>query len=147
MMNHSVLNLYKYLLNSRILKFCIVGGSGVIVNMGMLYFLSGIFKIPYYVASIAAIELSILSNFLLNLLWTWKDRIDGGSIWHKMVRYHIGVAGTAYLFNYIILVGLTEWTGLHYLQSNLVGIAVGTISNYLISDRWTFKNSISTTDA
>jgi dolichol-phosphate mannosyltransferase len=129
------------IMESRLLKFGIVGLSGVIINMGILYVLSTFVGLPYFISSIIAIECSILTNFVFNLLWTWGDRKNEESIWTKFLRYHIGVAGTAFLCNYLILIGLTEWLGIQYLISNLVGIGVGTIANYLISDRWTFKKS------
>jgi dolichol-phosphate mannosyltransferase len=126
-------------LSSRLIKFGIVGASGVIVNVGCLYVLTEFARIPYFIASIIAIELSIISNFTINLLWTWRDRSESGTLWRKIVRYHIGSGVTAFLGNYLILVALTEFFGMHYMLSNLIGIAVGTFSNYLISDLWTFK--------
>ena len=130
--------------NSRLLKFGIVGLSGVVINMGVLYILSEDVRLPYFISSLMAIELSILTNFVFNLHWTWRDRKNELPVWRKLFRYHIGVAGTAYLVNYVILVGLTEWGGIQYMISNLVGIGVGTIANYVISDRWTFKKSLHT---
>ena len=126
-------------LSPRIIKFGIVGASGVGVNVGCLYLFTEYAGMPYFIASIIAIELSILSNFTVNLLWTWRDRSEEGSIWVKMIRYHIGAGATAFLGNYIVLIALTELAGIHYIISNLVGIAVGTFSNYLISDLWTFR--------
>lgn len=130
----------KSIFNARVLKFGIVGATGVIVNMGSLYLLTEYGKIPYFVASIVAIELSILSNFWLNLVWTWKDRSEAGTVWTKLWRYHVGAGLTGFLGNYVILIGLTEWFGVNYLISNLVGIGVGTLSNYVVNDVWTFKN-------
>jgi dolichol-phosphate mannosyltransferase len=86
-----------------------------------------------------AIELSILSNFLINHQWTWRNHAEERSVWNKLLRYHVAVAGTAFFSNYVILIGLTEFMGIHYLQSNLIGILIGTVSNYLINDRWTFR--------
>jgi dolichol-phosphate mannosyltransferase len=108
--------------------------------MGSLYLLTDFGKIPYFVASLIAIELSILSNFSINLLWTWKDRSGAGTVWSKLVRYHVGVGITALLGNYLILIAMTEWFGVYYLVSNLVGIGVGTLANYIVNDLWTFKN-------
>lgn len=127
-------------LSPRIIKFGIVGASGVVVNMGALYLLAEFGKLPYFVASIIAIELSIISNFLVNLLWTWSDRSGEGTFWGKLVRYHIGAGVTAFLGNYLILILLTEFFGMHYLISNLIGIGVGTFSNYIINDLWTFRH-------
>ena len=126
-------------LSPRLIKFGIVGASGVVVNVGGLYLFTEYARIPYFVASVIAIELSILSNFTINLLWTWRDRSREGTLWSKIVRYHIGAGATAFLGNYLILIALTEFFGMHYMISNLIGIAVGTFSNYLINDLWTFK--------
>jgi len=126
-------------LSPRIIKFGIVGASGVVVNMGALYLLTEFGKIPYFMASVIAIELSIVSNFVINLLWTWSDRSGEGTFWGKLVRYHIGAGATAFLGNYLILILLTEFFGMHYLLSNLIGIGVGTFANYLINDLWTFR--------
>jgi dolichol-phosphate mannosyltransferase len=129
----------KSVLSSRIVKFGIVGASGVVVNVGGLYLLTEFAGFQYFIASLVAIELSILSNFTINLLWTWRDRSEEGTLWSKIIRYHIGAGATAFLGNYLILVALTEFFGMHYMISNLIGIAVGTISNYVINDLWTFK--------
>jgi dolichol-phosphate mannosyltransferase len=126
--------------NPRLVKFGIVGVTGIGVNMGSLYLLTELGRIPYFVGSLLAIELSILSNFWMNLLWTWRDRSDVSTTWTKLWRYHVGAGMTAFFGNYLILIGLTEWFGVNYLISNLIGIGVGTISNYVINDVWTFKN-------
>ncbi len=130
----------KSVLHPRLIKFGIVGATGIVVNMGSLYLLTEIGKIPYFVASLIAIELSILSNFSINLGWTWKDRSEAGTTWAKLLRYHIGVGITAFFGNYLILIALTEWFGVHYLISNLVGICIGTFANYVVNDLWTFKS-------
>ena len=127
------------LLTARVLKFGIVGASGVVVNMGGLYVFKEFAGIPYFIASLIAIELSILSNFTINLLWTWSDRSGHGSTWTKLLRYHVGAGATAFLGNYLILIALTELFGMHYMVSNLIGIAVGTLANYIINDLWTFR--------
>lgn len=127
------------LLTARFVKFGIVGATGVVVNMGGLYVFKEFVGIPYFIASLVAIELSILSNFTINLLWTWRDRSGEGSVWTKLLRYHIGAGATAFLGNYLILIALTELFGMHYMLSNLIGIGVGTLANYVINDLWTFK--------
>ncbi|MCX6135417.1 MAG: GtrA family protein [Ignavibacteriales bacterium] len=131
--------LKRSVLSPRLIKFGVVGASGVLVNVGCLYLLTEFARIPYFIASLIAIELSIISNFTINILWTWRDRSEKGTLSTKLVRYHIGAGATAFLGNYLILVALTEFFGMHYMISNLIGIAVGTFSNYLINDLWTFK--------
>ncbi len=141
--NSSESGLFSYLktgvFSPRLIKFGIVGASGTVVNVGCLYLFTEFARIPYFIASLIAIELSIISNFTINFLWTWRDRSKEGTLWKQIVRYHIGAGATAFLGNYLIMIALTEFFGMHYMISNLVGIAVGTFSNYLINDLWTFK--------
>jgi len=125
-------------LQVRILKFGLVGITGVGVNMGMLYILTEYLQIIYIISSLIAIEISILSNFFLNDLWTWGDRAKK-SFWERFIQYHISVGLTAIMANWLILLILTELFGIYYLISNLIGIAVGTLSNYILNDLWTFK--------
>jgi dolichol-phosphate mannosyltransferase len=127
-------------LYTRFLKFSLVGFSGVLVNTGLLYVLTAYLGVVYFISSIFAIELSILSNFLLNDIWTWRDRTKK-TFWKRLLQYHISVGITAVLVNWVILILLTEFFGLYYMISNLIGIACGTLANYLINDLWTFKNS------
>lgn len=126
------------LLTPRILKFSVVGVSGVLVNMGMLYILTEYFDILYFISSFLAIELSIISNFILNDIWTWGDRRKKKFL-HRIIQYHISVGLTAIFANWLILLLLTEVFGVYYLISNLVGISVGMFSNYILNDVWTFR--------
>jgi len=130
--------IFDKILSYRFVKFLIVGFSGIIVNMALLYMLTEIAGLYYMFSSIVAIEISIISNFFLNNFWTWKER-EKGNIYSKIVKYHITTGISAIFGNWLILVVLTELFGMYYLLSNLIGIAVGTISNYLINDLWTFN--------
>lgn len=126
----------------RFLKFCVVGLSGVGVNMFFLWFFTEIVRFFYLFSSPLAIELSILSNFILNDRWTWRDRTTAGKLNYvkRMVQYHISVSVSAVIANIFLLWFLTEFLHLYYLFSNLFGIAAGTLLNYFINDRWTFRN-------
>lgn len=126
----------------RFLKFCVVGLSGVGVNMFFLWFFTEIVKIFYLFSSPLAIELSIMNNFILNDLWTWKDRKTPGKLNYlkRMVQYHISVSVSAILANIFLLWFFTEVFHLYYLFSNLFGIAAGVLLNYFINDRWTFRH-------
>ncbi len=128
----------KNLRNPRVLKFAVVGGSGVLVNMGVLYLLTHYARIHYMVSSVFAIEFSILTNFLLNNYWTWRDRM-GKSFFRKFLQYHISVGVSAVLANWLLLVFLTEVAGIYYLISNLIGIGVGMLFNFVLNDLWTFR--------
>lgn len=63
----------KPLFSATFLKFAIVGASGVVVNLGALAALSAL-GMRSSVASALAIELSIVSNFIVNDRWTFAGR-------------------------------------------------------------------------
>lgn len=120
------------------IKFGIVGGSGVIVNMGLLYILTRFFSVRLEIASAIAIEVSILSNFFLNNLWTFKKRNTHVPFWSRLLRYHL-VTGLAGIVNYLVLLLLVKTFGLHDMLSNLIGIAIGTVINYSLNSLWTWR--------
>jgi putative flippase GtrA len=124
----------------RFVKFCLVGALGFLVNMFFLWFFTETLKVYYLFSSLIAIELSILSNYVLNNLWTWYDRGKEGRVeyFKRMGQYHIS-ASAGLLTNIAILWFLTEVLHIYYLFSNAVGILAGTFLNFFFNDRWTFR--------
>ncbi len=125
----------------RLVKFGLVGGWGFAVNMFFLWLLTEVAGLYYLFSSIAAIEISLVNNYVLNDLWTWRDRGKAGKkeYFKRMFRYHIA-ASAAMLVNVCVLWALTELAGLHYLASNVLGILCGMALNFSVNDRWTFKH-------
>jgi dolichol-phosphate mannosyltransferase len=135
-----VLNIPRIRFNqSRVfVKFCIVGASGVLVNMGCYAAFTRLLGLPLEIASPIAIEFSILSNFTLNHLWTFRWRQTHGSWRDKIVKFHM-VASLAAILNYATLLGLVNLLGVWDIAANLIGIAIGTIVNYSMNSFWTWK--------
>ncbi len=119
-------------------KFCIVGSSGVLVNLSLYIILTRLFEINYKIASPVAIELSILSNFFFNQIWTFNKRTANGSIHTKLFKFHF-VAGLAGLFNYLTFIALLDFLNFHDIAANLIGIGVGTVINYFLNSLWTWR--------
>jgi dolichol-phosphate mannosyltransferase len=127
----------------RMIRFGIVGASGIVVNQGLLMLLHGTFGLPLLVSSLIAIETSILSNFTLNSRWTWKVDL-GRSLrsWvRKAVQYHAATVVSAFAGNVLILMGLVHLFGVDYRLANLVGITVGSGLNYLAGEFWFFRKT------
>jgi len=70
---------------SRLLKFVTVGGIGTLVNEGV--FILTAHDVPIFFSLGLAIELSIIFNFMLNDVWTFKDR-RAGSFIKRLVKFH-----------------------------------------------------------
>ncbi len=126
----------------RFLKFCVVGASGVLVNEGLLWLLTDGFGLFYLYSAIVSIEASIVSNFTLNNIWTFRDRrLASGNIFIRLLKYNltclIGVG-----LNVFILWLLTEILGMHYLISNIFGIVVAFTWNYTASVKWIWMREV-----
>lgn len=118
-------------------RYCVVGGLGVLVNMGVLVALrrSGV---RLELASPAAIELAIVSNYVLNASWTFARRAVQGGRTARFVRFHL-VAAAAGLVNYAILLLLARVLGVWYVAANLAGIGAATLVNYSLNSLWTWR--------
>ena len=119
-------------------KFCIVGSSGIVVNCIILILLYEIAGLPLYLASMIAVECSILSNFLINNAWTFREQ---GSIpfYHKLLLYN-AVACVGMLINVSMLTLLTHFVNIHYLIANLAGIGAAFFWNFTSSKYLVWKN-------
>jgi len=125
---------------TRFVKFCLVGASGVLVNMGLLWLLTESAGLFYLISATISIESSIISNFLLNDLFTFPDRRARGvkNLLHRLLKFNIVSLGGLGL-NMAVLWLLTSILGVYYLLSNLCGIALATLWNYIVNFWWTWK--------
>jgi dolichol-phosphate mannosyltransferase len=132
---------FRWLLSPRFLRFCAVGLSGIVVNMGMLYALTELCGLFYMFSSPIAIECSFLSNFFLNDVWTWKGVGDPRATERlkRLGKFHV-VYAAGLAINLSLLYVVTEHLGLYYLLANLIAIAVATMWNFWWSARWTWSS-------
>lgn len=146
----------------RFLKFAVVGGSGVFVNLGIYFLLTrptGLVESLWgrNLAYAISVELSILSNFLLNDRWTFRDRCDGVSFRHRFLRFHV-VSGVGFLINwgvfaalnYAVQHGAMELVGsvalggqthnLDDMLAAMVGIGAALAWNFAANLLWTWAD-------
>jgi dolichol-phosphate mannosyltransferase len=123
-----------------IIKFGIVGITGIFVNTGILYILSEIFNIFYLISSVIAIELSIINNFVWNDVWTFGNEKNQkiSRVTRRFLSYQIVSIG-GILINVCVLFFLTEVLGVYYLISNLIGILIAFSWNFLVNRMTTWR--------
>lgn len=125
---------------ARFIKFCIVGLSGVGVNMGLLWLLTEYAGLKYIYSAIIAIETSIITNFLLNNFFTFRGRSVPGTkpFFQRLVKFNlISLIGLG--INLGLLSLFTEVFGIYYLVSNIIAIIIVTMWNYLMNTWWTWR--------
>jgi dolichol-phosphate mannosyltransferase len=141
-----MLSLFWYVPSAgRFWKFALVGASGVLVNMVTLIVLAEYFDAHKVIAWMFAVGLSILTNFLLNNAFTWRD-IRHSSRIHFLLRGALAypVAIVAIGANFAVYYPLLKYVSEafpYYVIFNLLGIAAGTGVNFLLSSRLVFRPS------
>ena len=122
------------------IRFCVTGTSGVFVNLGSFLLLTQL-GVHRYLASPIAIEMSIISNFLINNYWTFADRNLAG---RKRIR--------GLKFNAVSLLSLAVSYGTFLALSLLLprvaplwlqGVAIvpAVLVNYFLNSYWTFRDA------
>ncbi|TVR99590.1 MAG: glycosyltransferase family 2 protein [Rhodospirillales bacterium] len=130
---------YKYGPVSRFLQFCMVGGTGVVVDLLIYAFLLGM-GVSLGVARAGAILSAMTSNFTLNRYVTFSYSRKGDLI-RQYLRF-VATSALGAVLSWGISVSLTFTIPFFqdriYLAA-LIGILVGTISNFLFSFGWVFR--------
>ena len=157
-------NRLKPLFSVRFVVFCCVGFSGVAVNLGMLALLADILGIHVNIASALAIWASINSNFLINELWTFRDRREGrAGLLKRWAKFHVvSIIGAAIQWSVFVLAnalwsiafygglgGSGEYVfqliarprdvGAWKYASQLLGVGAATFWNFFANFYWTWK--------
>src|ERR687883_1374271 len=127
----------------RFWKFALVGASGVLVNLLTLITLVEYFNANPTVAWMVAVGLSILSNFLLNNAFTWRDVRHSSRI-HFFLRGALAypVAIIALGANFAVYYPIIKYISAdfpYYAIAALLGIVAGTSANFILSSRFVFR--------
>lgn len=131
----------------RFVRFGLVGACGSAVNLATLTFLVQIIRINPFVSVAAAIEFSILFNFLLNHYYTFRGygafqqstrREPLESFLRKMVIFNFGALGGAAI-TFGVFTFFFKVVHLHYLLADAIAIVVAMGWNYWMSTRFVWK--------
>jgi dolichol-phosphate mannosyltransferase len=124
----------------RFAKFGLVGASGILVNEGLLWLLAGPVGLPLVLGSALAVEASIISNFALNDIFTFRDRRTPGNQAYllRLAKFNL-VSLVGMVINTGLLLFFTQGLGLDYRLANLIGIAAAFLWNFFINTRWTWR--------
>ena len=132
----------------RFVKFCMVGASGVFVNLAFVWLgqVAARDLDPAnrdLVASLLGILVSVFGNFLLNNLWTWGDRTQGAGRRHfvrRVLQYYVASAA-AIAIQFFTAQALLHGLGWNIFIGQTAGILLGTAVNYAANNIWTFRKS------
>jgi len=118
-------------------QYYIVGASGVLVNLGILYMLADIAGFWYVASQVVAISVSITTNFFFNRYWTFRSSIEDQRNSVMYLKFII-ISAVGMAIQMGITVTLVESSGFYHMYGAGIGIAVASAINYVLNRRLTF---------
>jgi dolichol-phosphate mannosyltransferase len=136
--------------SANFLKFATVGGTGILVNLGVfslakmaLFPLFGLSNLALLASSLLGDELSIINNFVLNNMWTFKNKAKKDPVMKKLLKFHV-VSLSSVLINNSILFALSTTFGVYDVLAKLIGILIAFTFNYYLNFKWTWGQKLET---
>jgi dolichol-phosphate mannosyltransferase len=120
----------------RLLRFGMVGLSGVLVDMGLFYLLRHSSALPVVLCGALSAEVAILNNFMWNDLWTFRDASDSQpGTRRRLIRLlkFNAICFAGLFFHLMILGGLFKFFRMDEYAAKMIAIAVVTLWNYWIN--------------
>ncbi len=122
----------------RFLLFSMIGTLGVGTHLMTLWFATHVLFVAFAVAQSAATVVAMTGNFLLNNLFTYRDRrLRGRRLWTGLVSFYAvcgaGAAANVGVASYLV-VGQHSWW-----LAGLAGAAVSVVWNYAMSSIFTWS--------
>lgn len=125
-----------HLLLLKLIKFCVVGFSGVFVDFSTTWLLKEKVGINKYVANSTGFLVAATTNYFFNRVWTFHSQ-NPEIVTEYFSFFGISLIGLG--INNLILYLLTEKWKLNFYLSKLFAIGVVTIWNFVMNYLVTFK--------
>ena len=123
----------------RVPAFVTVGAIGFLLQLGALAVMTLAAGWPYGPATVVAVQLAVMHNFLWHERWTWRDRTtsESGPV-ARFARYQVTSGATSLVGNLLGTWIFVEMLGMPVLAANAAAVAAMSVANFLVSDRWVF---------
>jgi putative flippase GtrA len=120
--------------------FSLVGLLGIGLQLSLLTLLTKKFGLPTAVATAVAVEITLLHNFLWHQQFTWSDRrpTELRQRFQRLWRFHLGNGLVSLVGNTTLNYLLVDRMKFAALPSALASIAVCSIINFMLADRWVY---------
>jgi dolichol-phosphate mannosyltransferase len=128
----------------RFMQFCLVGMSGLLVDMTVLFVISdpSMVGLPAPLGKAFAVQVAILNNFLWNELWTFRDRTAGNinfiSRFNRLLRFN-AICMMGLIIGVGIIWVLHEKSGWNLYVANVYAIAMMTGWNFGMNLKFSWR--------
>ena len=124
-------------------RFTTAGIVGFIIQLGILAALTKWTELHYVAATLIAVELAILSNFVWHEQWTWRERRPATwrERWQRLTRFHLLTGLTSIVGTTVLTAVLVESGGLSPVVSNAISVMALGLVNFAGAETLVFRTS------
>jgi putative flippase GtrA len=119
----------------QLVKFCVVGGSGYVVNLAVFTLAFEVGNLHHLVAATIAFAVAVLNNFWWNRHWTFAAR--EGRAGFQAARF-FAVSVGAFLFQAALLELLVTGANVPEVGAQAISVVAATPLNFLGNKMWSF---------
>lgn len=125
---------------ARWMKFNLVGGVGIAVQLLMLWLLTAC-GMGYMLATALAVESAVLHNFIWHERFTWRDRRNGRLLQSaaRLLRFNLSTGTVSIVGNLLLMRLLVGRAHARLMLANMIAIAACSVLNFIVSDKWVFR--------
>jgi dolichol-phosphate mannosyltransferase len=119
-------------------KFISVGIIGAVFHFATLYLMYVLLGNSYAVSLILAIELSLIINYFINNLWTFREKMHNGfAIFLGLIKFNM-LSGIGGIMSYYISLTIFE-ANVNWVVASLIGAVVASLWNYNLNRILTWR--------
>ena len=125
----------------RIGRFSLVGFMGALLQLTLVWLLTTCFGLFSSAATLVAVELTILHNFIWHERFTWGNRGPKSSrqLVLRLSRFHDGNGLSSLAGNTVLMYCLVDRLKAPVMPAAIGAIVLCSLANFLIADRWVFR--------
>lgn len=129
---------------ARWLRFNLVGIIGACLQMAVLAACTYLAALPYLLATVLAVECTILHNFVWHEHFTWRDRPSKSGMERtlRLLRFNGTNGAISVVGNLLLMRLLVEQLHLPVLLANGGAILVCSVLNFVVGDQFIFRRPI-----
>jgi putative flippase GtrA len=122
-------------------RFSLVGFLGAVLQLTLVSLLTKYFGVLSTVATLVAVEITILHNFMWHERFTWDNRGRKSSrqLVLRLWRFHAGNGLVSLAGNTALMYYLIERLKAPVLPAAMGAIVLCSLANFWIADRWVFR--------
>ena len=125
----------------RFCRFSLVGFMGAALQLTLVSLLTKCFGVFRTTATLVAVEITILHNFIWHERFTWGNRgpTNSRQLAVRLWRFHAGNGLVSLIGNTMVMYCLVERLKAPVLPAAVGAIVLCSLANFLIADRWVFR--------